>query len=311
MFTSLAEKGIVKVKKKIAIIILGLTVALSVGACGKEDNSTELNNTVDVKENINTEEDTSKEKDSFGQSVQLTGFDEISNYTDKIDANSIKGIHLDDLTLTKDEFALTNKDDYDTVLAKVSEGKDVEEDIAGNIKIKFSDFELEYTKSYQNDNCVGIAVSVAPLGDNCKGFYIECEDSDWYIEDNFLIYSEYPDYSEILEEIYGKTDVNEEKLSGEGIVGIWYEVETWSCFAGGNCAYIFYNDNTVVAVSGSEQEMKHRGIWEYEIIDDENMIIDEFPNSGGEGFEYEYVLDGDSLRLVQGGEYFRIFRRIK
>ena len=36
MFTSLAEKGIVKVKKKIAIIILGLTVALSVGACGKE-----------------------------------------------------------------------------------------------------------------------------------------------------------------------------------------------------------------------------------------------------------------------------------
>lgn len=39
MFTSLAEKGIVKVKKKIAIIILGLTVALSVGACGKEDNS--------------------------------------------------------------------------------------------------------------------------------------------------------------------------------------------------------------------------------------------------------------------------------
>ena len=62
-------------KKKIAIIILGLTVALSVGACGKEDNSTEQNNTVDVKENINTEADDSKEKDSFEQSVQLIGFD--------------------------------------------------------------------------------------------------------------------------------------------------------------------------------------------------------------------------------------------
>ena len=142
-------------KKKIAIIILGLTVALSVGACGKEDNSTEQNNTVDVKENINTEADDSKEKDSFEQSVQLTGSDEISNYTDKVDTNSIKEIHLDDLTLTKDEFALTNKDDYDTVLAKVSEGKDVEEDIAGNIKIKFSDFELEYMKSYQHGNYAG------------------------------------------------------------------------------------------------------------------------------------------------------------
>ena len=86
-------------------------------------------------------------------------------------ANSIKGIHLDDLTLTKDEFALTNKDDYDTVLAKVSEGKDVEEDIAGNINIKFSDFELEYTKSYQHGNCVGVAVSVEPIGENCNGFY--------------------------------------------------------------------------------------------------------------------------------------------
>lgn len=213
-------------KKKIAIIILGLTVALSVGACGKEDNSTEQNNTVDVKENINTEADDSKEKDSFEQSVQLIGFDEISNYTDKVDTNSIKEIHLDDLTLTKDEFALTNKDDYDTVLAKVSEGKDVEEDIAGNIKIKFSDFELEYMKSYQHGNCVGVAVSVEPIGENCNGFYIECEDSDWYIEDNFLIYSEYPDYSDVLEEVYKKIDVDEAKLTGGGIVGIWYCIGT-------------------------------------------------------------------------------------
>lgn len=298
-------------KKKIAIIILGLTVALSVGACGKEDNSAEQNNAVDVKENINTEADASKEKDSFEQSVQLTGFDGISNYTDKIDANSIKGIHLDDLTLTKDEFALTNKDDYDTVLAKVSEGKDVKEDIAGNIKIRFSDFELEYTKSYQNDNCVGVAVSVVPLGDNCKGFYIECEDSDWYIEDNFLIYSDYPDYSDILEEVYGKIEVDEAKLTGGGIVGIWYEVDAWNTFAGGNSVHIFYNDNTTVAVSGTQEEINHRGIDGYKIIDDEHIIIDSTPNDGDEGREYQYFLNGDSLRLGWSYDDCTIYRRIK
>lgn len=298
-------------KKKIAIIILGLTVALSVGACGKEDNSAEQNNAVDVKENINTEADASKEKDSFEESVQLTGFDGISNYTDKIDANSIKGIHLDDLTLTKDEFALANKDDYDTVLAKVSEGKDVKEDIAGNIKIKFSDFELEYTKSYQNDDCVGIAVSVAPLGDNCKGFYIECEDSDWYIEDNFLIYSDYLDYSDILEEVYGKIEVDEAKLTGGGIVGIWYEVDKWNTYAGSNNVYIFFNDNTAVAVSGSQEEIKRRGIDGYKIIDDEHIIIDSTPNDGNEGIEYQYFLNGDSLRLGWGYDDCTIYRRIK
>ena len=306
MFTSLAEKGIVKVKKKIAIIILGLTVALSVGACGKEDNSTELNNTVDVKENINTEEDTSKEKDSFEQSVQLTSFDEISNYTDKVDTNSIKEIHLDDLTLTKDEFALTNKDDYDTVLAKVSEGKDVEEDIAGNIKIKFSDFELEYMKSYQHGNCVGVAVSVEPIGENCNGFYIECEDSDWYIEDNFLIYSEYPDYSDVLEEVYKKIEVDEAKLTGGGIVGIWNCIGT-SDNENMESIYVFYNDNTGVMFANHVVNCN----FTYEIQDDETMLVNYFPERGGEGEIEHYTLNGDTWSLNAYNDKWFIYTRVK
>ena len=299
-------------KRYIIIGVFGLIMVCGLSACSEENTqTTTIQKNVDTEEIIGTEERiVQKEKDIFKESIKLTSFDEISDYTDKFDIKTVQAIHLDDVILTTDEFTLINKNDYENVLEKVSKGKKVEENIAGDVKVYFSDFTLEYTGSYQKGSCVGIAISVEPRTENCKGFYIECKDSDWYIEDNFLIYSEYPDYSEILEEIYSKTDVNEEKLSGEGIVGIWYEVETWSCFAGGNCAYIFYNDNTAVAVSGTEQEMKHRGIWEYEIIDDKNMIIDPFPNSDGEGLEYEYVLDGDSFRLVQGGN-FRIFRRIK
>lgn len=56
MFTSLAEKGIVKVKKKIAIIILGLTVALSMVACGNKDNLTEQTETSRAVEVVETTE---------------------------------------------------------------------------------------------------------------------------------------------------------------------------------------------------------------------------------------------------------------
>lgn len=72
MFTSLSEKGIIKVKKKIAVIILGLTVALSVVACGNKDNSTEQTETSSTVEVVETTEKEVVATESVEETEQLT-----------------------------------------------------------------------------------------------------------------------------------------------------------------------------------------------------------------------------------------------
>lgn len=150
-------------------------------------------------------------------------------------------------------------------------------------------FKLEYSRIYENGLLVGVTVNVKPKDDKCDGFYIECADSDWYITDDFLICSEYPDYSDILDEVYSLIDIEEEKLDGDGIVGIWYSIRT-SDQSEMNCIYVFYNDNTGILIVNHVVNCN----FTYEIQDDENMLIDYSPEKGNGARQEKYTLDNDT-----------------
>ena len=178
------RKGKSKVRKSVIIGILSMVMVCSLSACGVGKTDTDLKSEkIDEGETSANEESVSKTKNIIENAIKLNNFDEMKNYVEKFSNENIQTIHLDDVVLTADEFALTDKDDY------------------SDVTISFSDFELEYSRIYENGLLVGVTVNVKPKDDKCDGFYIECADSDWYITDDFLICSEYPDYSDILDEV--------------------------------------------------------------------------------------------------------------
>lgn len=294
-------------KKSIMIVILSMVMICNLSACGGGESGTaskqEKAETEEIAEN---DGNVSKQKDTIEKAIKLNRFEELSNNVEGFDAENIQTIHLDDVVLTADEFALTNKDDYTAVMEKVSDGRKVEENIAGDITISFSDFKVEYSRIYKNGSCTGITVTVKPQGEKCNGFYIECADSNWYIADDFLICSEYPDYSDVLEEVYSKITVDESKLSGGGIVGIWYCVGT-SDEVGAESIYVFYNDNTGINFANHVVNCN----FTYEIQDDENMLINYWPERGGEGKIEKYTLDGDTWSSNSYDDRWFIYTRIK
>lgn len=284
------RKGKSKVRKNVIIGILSMVMVCSLSACGVGKTDTDLKSEkIDEGETSANEESVSKTKNIIENAIKLNNFDEMKNYVEKFSNENIQTIHLDDVVLTADEFALTDKDDYSDVLKKVSEGRTVEKNIAGDVTISFSDFELEYSRIYENGLLVGVTVNVKPKDDKCDGFYIECADSDWYITDDFLICSEYPDYSDILDEVYSLIDIEEEKLDGDGIVGIWYSIRT-SDQSEMNCIYVFYNDNTGILIVNHVVNCN----FTYEIQDDENMLIDYSPEKGNGARQEKYTLDNDT-----------------
>lgn len=294
-------------KKSIIIGILSMVMICNLSACGGG-----ASDTASKQEKAETEEiaendgNVSKQKKTIEKAIKLNSFEELSNSVEGFDEENIQTIHLDDVVLTADEFALTNKDDYTAVMEKVSDGRKVEENIAGDITISFSDFKVEYSRIYKNGSCTGITVTVEPQRNKCSGFYIECADSNWYITDDFLICSEYPDYSDVLEEVYSKITVDESKLSGGGIVGIWYCVGT-SDEVDAESIYVFYNDNTGVKFANHVVNCD----FTYEIQDDENMLINYSPEKGGEGRIEKYTLDGDTWSSNIYDDRWFIYTRIK
>lgn len=222
-----------KVRVAFAIISLGCILA----ACNvRNEGGNQTEETVS--------EEAARAEYRFGESVKITELSELKNYDDAFDSDSIQAIHLDDLVLTKDEFFLTNKKDYTSVIEKVSEGRESFKNIAGDISVDFSDFTLKYTSTYDGKKRVGITISVEPISDTCRGFYIECPKADWYITDSFWNYTNYlgnseskkidqeeqsakkqqneTEYSDLKKQIKDfKDNINPEQTTQDLLRGVW------------------------------------------------------------------------------------------
>lgn len=263
------------VAKRVIISVLLCVFTMSMVACGKTENQ-------DTEGSVTEESDALVEEKHIASAVYCSDLEELNDAAIGFDASAIEAFHLDDLVLDVNEFTLANKEEYDMVFGMVCENREMQENLAGDKTIAFSDFEITYYDINSGGKCIGHNVVVTPRVENCRGFYIACNNGNWYIDDKFGWSVLYYDYETIVGD--WMDEIDESKLEGPDYCGVWYREQEPELI-------IIYNDNTTVSIGelGSTYfENKHDYTY---TVEEDGLHVD----IGYSNVYTFYTMEGDTL----------------